>query len=155
MEHAHEHEYHPPITLYYKVFGALIILTGITIAVAFQDFGVLNNIVALGIAGIKTTLVVLFFMHVKYESKLTKLFAAAGFTWLAILLAFTLQDTETRRHNPGPQGWATLPKDIVHPAPAASAAHQNEHAAPTGEHAAPAGAHTTPTETPLAPSSTH
>ena len=154
MEHAHEHAHHPPITLYYKIFGALMILTLITIAVAFQDFGIFNNIIALTIAGIKTTLVVLFFMHVKYESKLTKLFAAAGFIWLAILIAFTLQDTETRRHNPGPQGWATLPKDIVPSAPAAGASHQSEHAAPTGEHAAPAGAHAAPTEAP-APSSAH
>ena len=133
MEHAHEHGYHPPITLYYKVFGALIILTGITVIVAFQDFGVFNNIVALGIAGVKTTLVVLFFMHVKYESRLTKLFAAAGFFWLAILMAFTLQDTETRLHNPGPKGWAPLPQVII-PPPAVSGlepAQQGEHAAPT------------------------
>jgi cytochrome c oxidase subunit 4 len=147
MEHAHAHAYHPPITLYYKVFGALMFLTAITVVVAFQDFGVFNNVVALTIAGIKTTLVVLFFMHVKYESKLTKLFAAAGFIWLAILIAFTLQDTETRRHNRGPQGWAPLPKDIVHSAPAAGASHAGEHAAPAGDHAAP-------TETP-APSSSH
>ena len=148
MEHAHEHAHHPPITLYYKIFGALMILTLITVAVAFQDFGVFNNIIALTIAGIKTTLVVLFFMHVKYESKLTKLFAAAGFIWLAILIAFTLQDTEVRRHNFGPRGWATLPKDIVPPTPAAGAAHQSEHTAPTGEPAAPAGPHAAPTEVP-------
>ena len=148
MEHVHEHAYHPPITLYYKIFGALMILTLITIVVAFQDFGIFNNIIALTIAGIKTTLVVLFFMHVKYESKLTKLFAAAGFIWLAILIAFTLQDTEVRRHNFGPRGWATLPKDIVPPTPAAGASHQSEHTAPTGEQAAPAGPHAAPTEAP-------
>jgi caa(3)-type oxidase subunit IV len=125
-----------------------MILTLITVVVAFQDFGVFNNIIALTIAGIKTTLVVLFFMHIKYESKLTKLFAAAGFIWLAILIAFTLQDTEVRRHNFGPRGWATLPKDIVPPTPAAGAAHQSEHTAPTGEQAAPAGPHAAPTEAP-------
>ena len=139
MEHAHGHGYHPPITLYYKVFGALIVLTAITIVVAFQDFGVFNNIVALGIAGIKTTLVVLFFMHVKYESRITKLFVAAGFFWLAILLAFTLQDTETRLYNPGPKGWAPLPQSTVPPSP--TAPHQSEsHAAPT-EAAAPSASH--------------
>jgi cytochrome c oxidase subunit 4 len=140
MEHTHEHAYHPPISLYYKIFGALMILTAITVAVAFQDFGVFNNVIALAIAGIKTTLVVLFFMHVKYESKLTKLFAAAGFIWLAILLAFTLQDTETRRHDPGPKGWAPLPKDIVRSAPAHGSSHTSGHAAPAGEHAAPSAA---------------
>lgn len=137
MEHTHEHAHHPPISLYYKIFGALMILTVITIAVAFQDLGALNNIVALGIAGLKTTLVVLFFMHVKYESKLTKLFATAGFIWLAILLAFTLQDTETRRHDPGPKGWAPLPKDIVRSAPLHGSLHASGDAAPAGSPAAP------------------
>ena len=140
MEHVHEHAHHPPILLYYKIFGALLVLTMITVAVAFQDFGVFNNIIALGIAGIKTTLVVLFFMHVKYESKLTKLFAVAGFIWLAILLAFTLQDTETRRHDPGPKGWALLPKNIVRPAPAHGSSHTSEHAAPI-EAPEPSSAH--------------
>lgn len=139
MEHAHEHAHHPPITLYYKIFGALMILTLITVAVAFQDFGVFNNIIALTIAGIKTTLVVLFFMHVKYESKLTKLFAASGFIWLAILIAFTLQDTETRRHDPGPKGWATLPKDIAPATPDSGhgSSHKSGHAAPAGKPAGP------------------
>lgn len=143
MEHTHEDTHHPPISLYYKIFGALMILTVITVAVAFQDLGPLNNIVALGIAGIKTTLVVLFFMHVKYESKLTKLFAAAGFIWLAILLAFTLQDTETRRHDPGPKGWATLPKDIVRSAPAHGSSHTSGDAAPSAHapETPPAAAH--------------
>src|SRR5262245_59813251 len=142
MEHAHGHVYHPPITLYYKVFGALIVLTAITVVVAYQDFGVLNNIVALGIAGIKTTLVVLFFMHVKYESRITKLFAAAGFFWLAILMAFTLQDTETRLHNPGPKGWAPLPQVIIPTpsVPGVETSHQSEHAAPA-EGSAPHASH--------------
>jgi cytochrome c oxidase subunit 4 len=142
MEHTHEHQHHPPISLYYKVFGALIVLTGITVVVAFQDFGVFNNIVALGIAGIKTTLVVLFFMHVKYESRLTKLFAAAGFFWLAILMAFTLQDTETRLYNPGPKGWAPLPQVIIPPpaVPGVETSQQGEHAAPTAG-SAPSASH--------------
>jgi cytochrome c oxidase subunit IV len=147
MEHAHEHAYHPPISLYYKVFGALIFLTAVTVVVAFQDFGVFNNVIALTIAGIKTTLVVLFFMHVKYERKLTKLFAAAGFIWLAILIAFTLQDTETRRHTLGPQGWAPLPKDIISSPPAAGAPHAGDHAAPAGDQGSPTAA--------PAPSSSH
>lgn len=151
MEHTHEHAYHPPLTLYYKIFGALLTLTVITVAVAFQDFGIFNNIIALTIAGIKTTLVVLFFMHVKYESKLTKLFVAAGFIWLAILITFTLQDTETRRHDPGPKGWATLPKDIP-PAPATAhgSSHTSEHGASAGKHDAPS-AHTPATP----PAATH
>lgn len=104
-----EHSHHPTVSLYLLIFGALILFTGITVLVAYQDFGVLNNIVALGIAGVKTTLVVLFFMHVKYSSRLTKVFATAGFLWLAILISFTLSDTETRKDAPGPQGWVPLP----------------------------------------------
>lgn len=126
-----------------------MILTVITVAVAFQDFGIFNNIIALTIAGIKTTLVVLFFMHVKYESKLTKLFAASGFIWLAILIAFTLQDTETRRHDPGPKGWATLPKDIAPATP--SPGHGSLH---KGAPAEAAGAPVTPgVSAPAAPAS--
>jgi cytochrome c oxidase subunit 4 len=103
-----EHSHHPTVPLYLLVFGALITLTGITVLVAFQDFGVMNNVIALGIAGLKTTLVVLFFMHVKYSSRLTKMFAAAGAFWLAILISFTLSDTLTRRSHVV-QGWTPLP----------------------------------------------
>lgn len=139
MEHIHDAHAHPTPALYGLILGALILFTGITVWVAFQDFGALNNVIALGIAGIKTVLVVLFFMHVKYGSRLTKLFAVTGFVWLSILISFTLSDTEARRHLrqqksvQWPQGWAPLPADVKEPeAPAAG--HGEPHEATTEEH---------------------
>jgi len=85
-----------PKKAYFAVFIALLLLTAVTIEVAFVDLGVLNNIVALSIAVFKALLVVLFFMHVRWSNKLTQVVVASGFLWLAILVAFTLGDYFTR-----------------------------------------------------------
>ena len=85
-----------PKKAYFAVFIALLLLTAVTIEVAFVDLGVLNNIVALSIAVLKALLVVLFFMHVRWSNKLTQVVVASGFLWLAILVAFTLGDYFTR-----------------------------------------------------------
>ncbi len=85
-----------PLKIYFGVFIALCVLTGLTVWTAKHDYGALNTPIALSIAGVKALLVIMFFMHVKYSSKLTQLFAFAGFFWLAILLVFTLQDFMTR-----------------------------------------------------------
>lgn len=82
--------------LYVMVFLALMVLTIATVAVAYQDLGVLNDVVALTIAMAKALLVVLFFMHVKYSTRLTALTAVAGLVWLVILIALTLNDYLTR-----------------------------------------------------------
>jgi len=85
------------VKLYFGVFFALCALTWLTYFTALRDFGGgWNTVIALTIAGVKAALVILFFMHAKYSSKLTQLFAFAGFFWLAILLTFTLQDFMTR-----------------------------------------------------------
>jgi cytochrome c oxidase subunit IV len=81
---------------YYAIFGALMVLTVITVLVARVDLGFLNTFVAMTVAVIKATLVILWFMHVRYSSKLTWVIVAAGFFWLAILFAFTLADYMTR-----------------------------------------------------------
>ena len=73
-----------------------MVLTVITVLVAQVDLGALNNIVALSIAVLKATLVVLYFMHVRYSSRLTWVFVIAGFFWLAILMVLTLSDYKTR-----------------------------------------------------------
>jgi len=78
--------------IYLAVFTALLVLTGITVWAARHDFGALNNVVALGIAVAKAVLVVLFFMHVKYSSRLTKLVVAGAFVFLALLIVGTLHD---------------------------------------------------------------
>lgn len=82
--------------IYFIIFGALMVLTGATVIVAQFDLGRWNAIVALTIAVLKATLVVLYFMHVRYSSRLTWVFAGAGFFWLAIMVALTLSDYMTR-----------------------------------------------------------
>jgi cytochrome c oxidase subunit 4 len=85
-----------PKKLYYSIFIALMVLTGITVWVATIDLKAWNAIVALTIAVIKALLVVLYFMHVRYSSKLTWAFVGAGFFWLVILIALTLSDYFSR-----------------------------------------------------------
>jgi caa(3)-type oxidase subunit IV len=86
-----------------------MVLTAITVAVAFINLGLLNNVVALLVAFIKTILVVLFFMHVRYSSRTTKIFAAAGFFFLAILISFTVSDMHVRSPAPQSKGWSAFP----------------------------------------------
>ena len=78
------------------VFGALIVGTVITVAAARVDLGPFNVVVALLIASIKATLVVLFFMHVKYSTKLTKLTVISGFFVFLALIGMTITDYFTR-----------------------------------------------------------
>jgi cytochrome c oxidase subunit 4 len=92
------------LRVYYAVFASLMVMTAITVGVAFLDLGAFNAVVALTIAVIKAVLVVLFFMHVRYSTKLTWLVVAAGVFWLGILLALTLSDYLTR----GGGAWRTF-----------------------------------------------
>ncbi len=101
-EHQHEGEHHiVSIPIYLIIFGVLVIGTIVTVAVALTDldhilFAGANTLVALLIAFVKMTCVVLWFMHVKYSSRLIWLTALAGFFWLAIMFVFTMQDYLTR-----------------------------------------------------------
>jgi len=85
-----------PVRIYYLVFTVLIVCTAITVAVSFIDLGRFNVVVALGIAILKATLVVLFFMHVKYSGKLTWVVVAGSLFWLGILIVMTAGDYLTR-----------------------------------------------------------
>src|SRR5215471_14215670 len=85
-----------PLPVYFGVFIALIIGTIVTTAVAYIDLGSLNIVVALIVAVAKATLVILFFMHVKYSPRLTKLVVISGIFWLIILLTMTETDLLTR-----------------------------------------------------------
>jgi cytochrome c oxidase subunit 4 len=83
--------------LYFGIFGALMVFTVLTVVAANIDLGgIMNAVVALTIAVIKALLVVLFFMHVRYSSRLTWVFVGAGFFWLVIMVALTLSDYLTR-----------------------------------------------------------
>ncbi len=85
-----------PQKVYLLVFATLLCLTLITVDVAFYNLGILNLYVALAIAITKATIIVLYFMHVKYSPRLTWLFAAAGLFWLIILFSLTFGDYLTR-----------------------------------------------------------
>jgi len=87
---------HPTRKVYLLVFLALVIGTCLTWAIAFVDLGQWNPVIALVIACTKATLVILFFMHVRYSSKLTILTVCAGFFWLLILISLSLSDYLTR-----------------------------------------------------------
>jgi cytochrome c oxidase subunit 4 len=88
--------------IYFAIFAALLILTYATIVVSRLDLGRFNTIVALTIAVTKAVLVVLFFMHVRYSTRLTKLVVVGGFMWLALMIGLTLTDVLTR-------SWIPLP----------------------------------------------
>ena len=85
-----------PIKTYVVIFLILMALLGFTVGVAFLDLGRFNLAAAMTIAIVKAVLIVMFFMHVKYASRLTWVFAAAGFFWLAIMLIFTMTDYASR-----------------------------------------------------------
>jgi cytochrome c oxidase subunit IV len=95
-----------PKKTYYTIFGALMVLTAITVAAAFTNMGSLNFPIAISIAILKATLVVLFFMHVKYSSKLTKLVVGGAFFFLACLFGLTLTDYLSRGWFASPRGTA-------------------------------------------------
>ena len=101
LDHQPHDEHHiVSIPLYMMVFGVLVVGTILTVAVAFVDldhiFPGANTLVALSIAFFKMACVVLIFMHVRWSSRLIWLMALAGFFWLAIMFAFTMQDYLTR-----------------------------------------------------------
>lgn len=85
-----------PIKVYLGVFVALMVLMAATVGAAFLDLGIFNNVIALVIAMAKTALIMLFFMHLRYSSRLTQVFALVGFLFLVILMAGTLNDYFSR-----------------------------------------------------------
>jgi cytochrome c oxidase subunit 4 len=103
-------EHKIPLRIYYLVFATLALLTLITVEVAFYDFGILSFWVALLIASVKATLVILWFMHVRYSTGVTGLFVGAGFIFLAIMLAFFMMDIGTRdwQYQPDSSGFSMV-----------------------------------------------
>ncbi len=85
-----------PVKTYFAVFGTLMAFTAITVAVAFLDLGPANNIVMLSIAAVKATLVIMFFMHAKYGTKLIPLVAASGFFFVMLMFVITMSDYMSR-----------------------------------------------------------
>jgi cytochrome c oxidase subunit 4 len=91
-----------PVSLYVTIFLALMVLTAVTVGAAFVDLGPLNFPVALAIALFKASLVIWYFMHVKYQSALTKLTVATGLFFLVILLSLTMVDYSSKAFTPMP-----------------------------------------------------
>ena len=99
-----------PLKVYYTIFGLLMIGTVITVLAAMIDLGPLNVVVALLIAVTKATLVILYFMHVRYSSRLTWVIVGAGFFWLAIMVVLTGSDYVSRGWIKGVEGVANMPR---------------------------------------------
>jgi cytochrome c oxidase subunit 4 len=93
-EHAEHHIVSP--VQYAMVFGTLLVGTVLTVLAAGVDLGVLNPVIALGIACFKAVVVILFFMHVKYQSNLIKMTVASGFFTFIVLITMTLSDYISR-----------------------------------------------------------
>jgi cytochrome c oxidase subunit 4 len=85
-----------PVRTYVTIFVCLAIFTIVTVAVARQDFGFMNTTIALAIAVTKATLVVWFFMGVRYNTPLTRVVVLAGIFWLMIMFGVGMSDYLTR-----------------------------------------------------------
>jgi cytochrome c oxidase subunit 4 len=84
------------VRTYYVIFLTLMVLTALTVFVATIDLGRLNVVAALAIAVVKATLVLLYFMHLRYSPRLTRLIVSVAFVWLVILIGLTMSDELTR-----------------------------------------------------------
>jgi cytochrome c oxidase subunit 4 len=91
------------VRTYSGVFLTLLVLAALTTAISVMDLGVLNIAAALGIAATKSALVIFFFMHLRTSSRITWLFAGAGFFWLLIFFLLVMGDLLTRGWFPSPE----------------------------------------------------
>ena len=104
-EHPHNQHHVVPLKIYYGIFAILMVLTAVTVGVAYIDLGPMNTVAAIAIACFKAMIVVLYFMHVKYSTRLIKLTVIAGLYWMVILFGLTLSDYLTR-------AWGTFGQQI-------------------------------------------
>ncbi|MCI0447164.1 cytochrome C oxidase subunit IV family protein [bacterium] len=92
-QHANEHQHHVvPVSIYIIIFVSLMILTGLTVFASQKDFGPGNTIIAVSIAALKATLVILYFMHVRYNDNIVRIAVFTGFLWLGVMIVLTLSD---------------------------------------------------------------
>ena len=100
MDHekdGHGHGHHIiPLKVYWAVFGTLIFFTVVTVLSAYVDLGGLNVPLALAIAGAKATLVVMFFMALKYDKKVNLMIFSIGLLFVLVFMGFVLLDTQYR-----------------------------------------------------------
>lgn len=92
----HEAEHQLSYTFLACILGSLVALTGVTVGVSYIDWGFLNVPIALFVASSKATLVLLFFMHIKYEGFVIKVSFISTMVFLAIMISFTFWDVAFR-----------------------------------------------------------
>jgi cytochrome c oxidase subunit IV len=104
-EHAHEdhddgkvHSHIAPLYFYVGIFAVLIFFTLLTVAVSYVHLGPLNLAVAVLIASLKASLVVMFFMHLRYDNKFNAVMFCGGLMFIGIFFAYTMNDTEHRKN---------------------------------------------------------
>lgn len=110
------HAHIDPLGLYLAVFAALLLMTVVTVAVSYVDFGAANTVIAVLIATMKALLVATFFMHLRHDRRFNALVFVFGLLFLSFLFLFTLTDFSTRGQLDGVNG--TKVEDLT---PAASA----------------------------------
>jgi cytochrome c oxidase subunit 4 len=114
-----------PNSMYFIVFAALAVLTVLTWYVSRFHFGPFNDVIALGIAFTKASLVVLFFMHVIHSSRLTKMIVVAALVWLGLMMGLTIIDYVSReRVVPDPR---EVPSSLTFEMPAATSKPAESH----------------------------
>src|SRR5262245_55215830 len=94
-----------PKKVYFISWAWLLALLALTVGVAYKHLGWLNPVVAVSIATIKATIIVMYFMHARYSPRLITVFVAAGVLWLTVLFAFAFSDYLTRSYLPRPAIW--------------------------------------------------
>jgi len=116
-------DYIVPKKTYFAIFISLLALTGLTTGMAYVDLGQWNTVVALVIACCKATLVVLFFMHLRWSPRLTRVVVLSAILWLAILISLTTTDFFSRDWTPVPETWESsmLSPPARSPSPTATA----------------------------------
>lgn len=102
-----------PLSTYFKCWGALMVLTAITVGASYVDFGAANLIIAVVIATIKASTVALIFMHLLYDEKFNAIIIASSIIFLGIFVGFTMSDTEARGSGEKIQG--ERPQNISQP----------------------------------------
>jgi cytochrome c oxidase subunit 4 len=102
--HGEAHVQHVPVRVYYWNFSALMVLLVITLVAAYFNLGEWNLLIAVTIAVVKALLIVLFFMHLAYSTRLVRVFAGAALFWLLILFTLTLGDYLARQSASMPGG---------------------------------------------------
>lgn len=92
---------------YFLIFGSLLAMTALTTGMAYVDLGPWNTVVALTIASCKATLVILFFMHWRWSTRLVRVVILSAFLWLVLLITLTSTDFSSRDWSPVPESWET------------------------------------------------